>query len=132
MVEAQGGDASALDDPAARDGYTPAAEVPAPADAHGYVAGLDALALGWAAVDLGAGRRVMTDRVDPIAGLVLLKKPGEAVAAGEPLARIYTKKSADLDEAARAVQAAFTFAADAPAPASRLLDRYTAEGWASE
>ena len=129
LVEAQGGQAAVLDAPATRAGYAPAATVPAPDGAHGYVAGLDALELGWTAVALGAGRRVKEDRVDPTAGLVLLKKPGEAVTPGEPLARLYTQKTDALDAFTRRVQQAFTFAEEPPAPASRLLARYDADGW---
>src|SRR5690606_36316249 len=82
LVEAQGGDASVLDDPDRRDGITPV-EVRAGADAHGYVAALDALALGRLAVRLGAGRLRKEDPVDPLAGLILQRKPGDAVAPGD-------------------------------------------------
>ena len=46
---------------------------------------LDALLVGRAAVALGAGRDKKGDKVDLSAGLLLRKKPGEAVAAGEPV-----------------------------------------------
>ncbi|HMB92965.1 MAG TPA: hypothetical protein VKP65_19095, partial [Rhodothermales bacterium] len=105
------------------------AEVLAPDEVFGYVSDLDALALGHAAVALGAGRRVKEDEVDPTAGIVLLKKPGDPVAPGEVLARLYTQKTDDLDTFTETVRAAYTFAERPPEPASLLLDRYTTEGW---
>ena len=54
----------------------------------GYVTTLDALLVGRAAVALGAGRDKKSDPVDLSAGILLRKKPGDAVAAGEPVMRI--------------------------------------------
>ncbi len=130
LVEAQQGDVAVLHDPAARDGFVPAADVAAPAEARGYVAALDAFDVGLAAVALGAGRRVKEDAVDPTAGLVLLKKPGDAVEPGEALARLYTRKTGDLARFAEQVRAAYTFSETPPPPAPMLLDRYTKDGWA--
>ncbi|MEP0547020.1 MAG: thymidine phosphorylase [Rhodothermales bacterium] len=127
LVEAQGGDVSLLDDPDARDGAQPVATVEAPADARGFVADIDALALGWAAVRLGAGRAKKEDAVDPTAGFVLLKKPGEAVTPGEPIAQVFARDASRVDTAA--VRDAFAFADAPPEPRSLLLDRYDGEGW---
>jgi pyrimidine-nucleoside phosphorylase len=83
MIAWQGGDARVVDDP----GLLPAASrshaVAAPK--AGVVQALDALLIGRAAVALGAGRDKKGDRVDLAAGLLLHRKPGEAVAAGEPV-----------------------------------------------
>ena len=129
LVEAQHGDPSVLVDPGSRAGAIPTAEVRAPDHAHGYVADLDALALGYTAVALGAGRRTKEDRVDPTAGIVLHKKPGEAVAPGEVLAHLYTKKTDEIDRFSASTQAAYTFSDTQPPPARMLLDRYTKAGW---
>ncbi len=129
LVEAQHGDPSVLTDPASRAGAAPAADVRAPDHARGYVADLDALALGYTAVALGAGRRTKEDRVDPTAGIVLHKKPGDAVAPGEVLAQLYTKKTDEIDRFSASVQAAYSFSDTQPPPARMLLDRYTKAGW---
>ncbi len=127
LVEAQGGDTSVLDDPDRREGSAPVATVEAPADAAGFVADIDALAIGWAAVRLGAGRAKKEDAVDPTAGFVLLKKTGEPVVPGEPIAHIFARDASRVDEAA--VRDAFRFTDDRPAPRSLLLDRYDGTGW---
>ncbi|MEM1041896.1 MAG: thymidine phosphorylase [Bacteroidota bacterium] len=128
LVEAQGGDRSVLDDPDRRAGSEPVATVEAPAG--GFVAGIDARALGLAAVRLGAGRAQKEDDVDPTAGFVLLKKPGEAVAPGEPIAHLFAADAHRVDEAA--VRDAFAFANAPPEPRPLLLDRYDGTGWAGD
>ena len=129
LVEAQGGDAAALDDPDALLG-DPVAVVEAGPDAAGVVAAVDALALGYAAVELGAGRAKKEDAVDPKAGFVLNKRPGDPVEPGETLATVYASDPSRAD--AEAVRAAFSYAPTAPPAAPLLLDRLDADGWASE
>ncbi len=129
LVEAQHGDPSVLTDPASRADAAPAADVRAPDHARGYVADLDALALGYTAVALGAGRRTKEDVVDPTAGIVLHKKPGDAVTPGEVLAHLYTQKTDELAPFSASIQAAYTFSETQPAPPPMLLDRYTKAGW---
>ena len=124
LVEAQGGDASVLDHPARLVGE-PVAVVEA--DRAGVVRDVDALALGYAAVALGAGRARKEDAVDHGAGFVLNKRPGEPVEAGEPLATVYASDPARAD--ADAVRAAFTVGPDAPPPRPLLLDRFAGGAW---
>jgi pyrimidine-nucleoside phosphorylase len=129
LVTAQGGDPSVVDDPDTRPDSAPIATVRAPDDAHGHVADLDALAIGEAAVDLGAGRRTKEDAVDPVAGLSALKKPGDPVAPGDALAHLHASGTPDLDAVRDAVQRAYTFADAPPDPSSVLLGRHTLDGW---
>jgi len=90
MLEAQGGNL---------DAGLPVASVQivlaAPGD--GYVESIDALAVGLAALDLGAGRHKKEDKVDPAAGLVIQAPVGARVAAGDPLVVVHAR-SADLVE----------------------------------
>jgi len=129
LVEAQDGDVGAIDDPTSRADRDSVATVTAPDDAEGYVADLDALAVGHAAVDLGAGRRTKEDDVDPTAGLSALKKPGDSVHPGDVLARIHTADPDQVAPVQQAVQDAYAFSAEPPASPTPLLGRYTAEGW---
>lgn len=91
-------------------------EVPSPES--GYVADIDALAIGNAAMRLGAGRQKKEDTVDPLAGVWLAKSVGDNVAAGEPVARLYASDESKLDDALSLAQAAFTisYARKKPAP----------------
>jgi pyrimidine-nucleoside phosphorylase len=124
LIEAQGGDDAVLDDPDTLMG-APVATVHA--EQAGVVTDIDALALGYAAVALGAGRAKKEDAVDPRAGFVLNKRPGESVAAGEPLAFLYASDASRAD--AQAVRDAFTLGHDAPAEAPLILDRYDGTRW---
>jgi pyrimidine-nucleoside phosphorylase/thymidine phosphorylase len=87
IVEAQGGDPRALLDPDRLPRAARVVDVPAPV--AGVVEGIDAEAVGLAAMALGAGRSRVEDAVDPAAGLELRKKVGDRVEAGEPLVAMH-------------------------------------------
>ena len=95
-------------------------EVFAPHD--GYVQKLAALPVGLAALELGAGRRTKDEAVDHAVGVVCLKKRGDAVDEGEPLAEIHARDEGSADEAAAAVLAAYTIGDEAPAGVPIVLD----------
>jgi pyrimidine-nucleoside phosphorylase len=92
------------------------------AERSGYVADLGAVAVGQAALHLGAGRRTKDDSIDHSVGIVCLLKPGDRVAEGEPLAEIHAAGEADADEAARELQAAYAFADEPPPGRSVVLE----------
>ena len=55
----------------------------------GYVESIDALAVGLACLELGAGRARKEDKVDPAAGLVIEAPVGAHVGAGDPLVTVH-------------------------------------------
>ena len=65
----------------------------------GYVSSIDAEAVGWASVAIGAGRERKEDTIDPAAYIYLDRKVGELVEAGEPLCHFAC--SADWPEGRR-------------------------------
>jgi pyrimidine-nucleoside phosphorylase len=79
----------------------------------GVVASLGAIRVGVAALRLGAGRRTKEDAVDHAVGVVCLRKRGETVQAGEPLAEVHARDAASADEAGAEVAAAYELADDA-------------------
>jgi len=89
-------------------------EVASPRDGH--VAALDAYHIGETIVRLGGGRLRKEDGVDPAVGVVLLKKTGDRVAAGEALALVHARDAAE--DARAAVLAAYRIA-DAPGAPGR-------------
>ncbi len=68
------------------------------AQKSGYLAAIDALGVGRVSLQLGGGRATKEDGIDLSVGVVLKKKVGDAVTAGESLATVH----AATDEAARA------------------------------
>lgn len=88
LVVAQGGDGRIIEDPW---GFLIQAKHREPilASGSGFVYRLDALALGQAAAALGAGRERKEDMIDPSVGVVMHKRVGDQVKAGETLAEIH-------------------------------------------
>ena len=108
MVRRHGGDPAFLDDPDAMTARAGAVrEVRAPVD--GYVARVDAGAIGRASLLLGAGRAATDDSVDPDAGLASLPKIGEPVRRGQCLARLFAADTARIEAAHPLVESAFAF-----------------------
>jgi pyrimidine-nucleoside phosphorylase len=115
-IRAQGGDP----DPDAMPKAAFVGEVFAPE--AGHVQALAALPVGLAALHLGAGRREKDDPIDHSVGVVCLKKRGDAVEAGEPLAEIHARDEKSAAEAAADVLAAYTIGAEPPRPRPIVLD----------
>jgi len=85
-----------------------------PSAETGYVYSIDAEAIGLAVRDLGGGRTVKGGLVDGSVGLILRKKAGDAVSAGEFLAEIHANDPKKLAEATKAVSAAVTVSQKRP------------------
>jgi pyrimidine-nucleoside phosphorylase len=116
MVVAQGGDARVVDDY----GMLPKAQivedVVAPSDAAGFVARVDALKIGHAAMALGASRENAQAKVDHAVGISDLVKIGEAVTPGARLARIQANDPERLASARELLLSGIEFASSAPRP----------------
>ncbi|MBA2322085.1 MAG: thymidine phosphorylase, partial [Deltaproteobacteria bacterium] len=87
MVEAQGGDPRALEDPE-RLGAAGTEQVVVRAAHAGLVTRVDARGIGGAVFQRGAGRVRAEDPVDPGVGVILHATVGDRVAAGEALATV--------------------------------------------
>ncbi len=92
VVAAQGGDRRALEDLALLPHAAVVRTVAAPAS--GYIAAIDPLAIGQAAMRLGAGRERKGDTIDPAVGIVLRATVGERVERGAPLFDIHARDAA--------------------------------------
>ena len=93
-----------------------------PAQRAGYVADLDALTIGSATVQLGAGRARKQDAIDHSTGIVCARKRGDAVAVGEPLASVHARTEVEAEQASIAVQAAYEIAEEPPDPSPLVLE----------
>ncbi len=104
MVAAQGGDVRLIRDPARFKQAKYKREVCAPAS--GYLCRADAEAYGLSSLALGAGRNTAEDAIDYAAGILLHKKTGDAVRAGESIATLYSDDPASFDAAEQKLLAA--------------------------
>jgi pyrimidine-nucleoside phosphorylase len=115
-IRAQGGDP-------AEDALPNAAvvrRVESPQD--GFVRALGAIAIGTAALHLGAGRQTKEDRIDHAVGVRCLKKRGDAVASGEAIAEVHARDERSADAAVERVLAAYTFGNEEPSQRPIVLE----------
>lgn len=113
----------------ARDALNPSAlpvapvQLAVPASASGFVAAMDGVALGLAVVDLGGGRQVETDRIDPAVGISAMCRTGQQVSAGDPLCIIHAADAAAAEQAAAQVRAAIRLADTPPEAVPMIFER---------
>jgi pyrimidine-nucleoside phosphorylase len=115
-IRAQGGDP----DPDALPTAPVVLEVRAPR--AGSVVRLGAIAVGMAALHLGAGRRTKEDSIDHSVGVVCHAKRGASVAAGDVLAEVHASEEAAGAEAVGSVLAAYELGDESPREHPILLD----------
>ena len=115
-IRAQGGDP----DPGALERAPVQVPVPAPRD--GVVTRVGALAVGNAALELGAGRRTKEDPVDHAVGVLCFAKRGDTVLAGDDLAEVHARDDTAAERAVEAVLAAYEIGDEAPPEHGILLD----------
>jgi pyrimidine-nucleoside phosphorylase len=96
MVEAQGGDLSVFNDPAAF--HKPGATLLLKSWDSGFIAEMETTKIGWAVQRLGAGREKAGEPVDAHAGIVFHARRGARVEKGQPLATLYATSEALLAE----------------------------------
>lgn len=108
-IAAQGGDLAPVDNPA----LLPTApyQHTEPAPRTGYVAQVNARAVGMASVNLGAGRHHKSDPIDHAVGVVVHTKVGDRVKKGQPLFTIHARAPQALETARTAVLTAHRFSA---------------------
>ena len=97
LIRAQGGDESVCDHPQVLADVPVIREIIS--DADGYIAAMDTMQIGYASLELGAGRKKKSDIIDPRVGFIVNARIGDHVACGQPL---YTLYAADTDSAVRA------------------------------
>ena len=120
MIDAQDGDSRVLDDESLLAIGKFTYDVTAPQD--GYITHMNTEQCGIASVMLGAGRTVKDGPIDYSAGIVMHKKTGDAVRAGESIATLYASHESLLVNAAKTYLEAITFGKTAPVVVDTILD----------
>ncbi len=118
LIAAQGGDVAA----------------PLPIGAHsetvtaprgGTMGDIDAMAVALTVWRLGAGRARPGERVQFGAGVRIHRRPGEPVAAGEPLFTLYTDTPDRMSAAMAELDGGWSIGDAAPPPRPLIIDRIT-------
>ena len=86
----------------------------------GTLCAIDGIALGMTVVDLGGGRKQMSDRINPSVGISDIAELGTEVVAGQPLAMIHAADESAAEAAQSALDRAFTIG-DGPYEATPLI-----------
>ena len=120
VVQAQGGNAQALDRFELLPNATGMREITAPR--AGYVTAIAAEDVGRASTMMGAGRNRKDDAIDPAVGVILEVKVGEKVDSGAVLCRLYYTREDGLEEAAEMVEDAFRISQTKPEPRELILE----------
>lgn len=92
------------------------------ASSSGYINAMISDKLGVAAMMLGAGRATKESRIDPGAGIVLQKKPGDSVEKGETILTMHASDSALFDAAAAELDSAIQISGEQPQHVPLIID----------
>jgi len=119
VIRLQGGDPGVIDDlrrlPQAQH------QVDLVSRRQGWIADIACEQVGIAGIVLGGGRARKEDAVDPAVGILLHKKVGEMVAAGESWCTVYYNSAARLPEAQALLDRACSITPEAPAAPRPLV-----------
>ena len=107
LVEAQGGDADAVYEPSMLPDAKVKLEVPS--TEAGYVSHINAEEVGLVSMHLGGGRATKESTIDLSVGVVLVKKLGDRVEAGESLGTIHASSMEKAQEAAELLRGCYKF-----------------------
>lgn len=130
MVEAQGGDIAVFHDMAGA--HRPGVRYVIEAWESGFIQSMDTTALGWAVQRLGAGRERAGEAVDPHAGIEFHARRGAHVEKGQPLATLFARSTAMLNEPVSLFVKAVVIGPNPPNHAplvSRIFTRESAEAY---
>ena len=120
MIKSQGGLDSVVNDP----GLLPLAvhRKVFKAEREGFVTAMISDKLGIASVLLGAGRETKESVIEPSAGLLLLKKPGDRVETGEALIELHANDESLFKHAGAVIKEAVVIGDKASEESPLILD----------
>ena len=118
FIQAQGGNPAVVDDYSLFPQHSVERQLVAEED--GYVASIEARKIGMASQQTGAGRATKEDDIDLSAGILLCRKVGDEVKAGDVLAVFYGNDEVKVDAAVAMAAEAFTISSQ-PVEAPQLI-----------
>ena len=121
MLELQGGDVRSIDNPKKLPQARHTTTVVSPRT--GYIASMQCEQIGTACVILGGGRERKEDSVDPSVGIVLHKKVGDRIEAGEPIATIHYNEDSRAERAKQLIVQSCEVAERPPSHKRPLIHR---------
>ena len=120
FVRAQGGDCSPVYDTSLLPQASIHYELKATQD--GYVSHIRSERVGICAMKLGGGREIKESSIDLSVGILIRKKVGDPVMAGETIAELYANDESKLQAAVEELAAAYCYS-DTPVEKTKLIKR---------
>lgn len=119
IVSLQGGDTSAVDN------GLPLApkKVPFTAAKRGVLKAINGEQVGMALIELGGGRRKITDKIDPSVGFHFEKRLGDSLKKDEVIAQIYAKDAKTAETARQMLENAVEIGAEPVAKPKLIIGR---------
>jgi thymidine phosphorylase len=126
MVHALGGPADFIEK---ADDYLPVAPVTRAVlpDQPGFITSMDTRAIGVAVIELGGGRRKVTDSIDHAVGLTEVLGIGEEAGADQPLCIIHARDEASADRAEAMIRDAIAIGEEKATAGPVIIRRMTDE-----
>tara|TARA_B100002052_G_scaffold218805_1_gene200805 strand:+ start:177 stop:1466 length:1290 start_codon:yes stop_codon:yes gene_type:complete len=103
IISSQGGDINAL----IEEKITKNNSIVIRSKDSGFISSFKTDEIGWALVEIGAGRKKENDKIDYLAGIEFLNKVGDKVDKGEAIFRIFGKNIECLNNASIMLQEAY-------------------------
>ena len=120
MVQAQGGDLSYIEQPEKFEKAAVTGELVAKED--GYIGSMNTEGIGVTAGLLGAGRETKESEIDYSAGIIMQKKVGDNVKAGDVIATLYTSTESRFNNALRYMEKCYEIVDAKPEPIKLVVD----------
>lgn len=121
MIGLHGGNPAVLDQPGLLPQPRCTAEILSPSS--GYVSSIMCEQIGTACVLLGGGRQTKEDSVDPAVGIMVHKKLGDRVTAGEALCTVHYNSAERLENASPLILQSYTIELQPPKLERKLVYR---------
>ena len=112
-IKAQGGDLSSLP-------YYAPFKIDVIASKDGFISSMDSKLIGISAMELGAGRTNITDKIDTTAGIMLSRKTGDRVKYSDVIATLYSSSADKLDKSLETFKKAVAYS-DLPVERKPLI-----------
>ena len=92
---------------------------------RGYINSIQTQRMGWLAVELGAGRRMKEDRIDPAAGFIIFKKIGDKIEKSDCLAEVHSNDKTQAENVAGKLLDCFGIGSRSARPIQSIQMRVT-------
>ena len=89
----------------------------------GWITAFEGEQMGLAVIEMGGGRRVESDVIDPATGLSDVLELGAQVQAGDPILRIHARSEGEADKVEEMLREAVTIGDAAPEELPLILER---------